>query len=1174
MRFGRSVRGPQRARRNRPATRHYRSQSLGLDALERRLALTANYVDFEFSNQSGALADSDVWLWVTGQTSTASTAPTLAFQVDTTTGIATPITNPATTAVPLVKLSDLDGRPIRFDASTTIVGGRIYFTTSPYSTVADATISAATTSGSATVPVQGISTGQVSAGNLKPGSLVTGTGIPAGTTVTTVNSSAPPIQTTASFDAGVNSFTVASTSGLLAEMLVTGPGLANLTTVQTVDTGSSTITLAPGVLTQSAQGTSISPSTAAVTLNFSQSSVGLSNAATASTGVTGGGVPNSETLSFFLPAITIGLVNDRVQVTGGSAAATASYVYDFAEFSITPNSGLSTYTLVVDTTQVDQFGLPFRLQTKPADAINPAGSGTISTASRAEIFADFTAAMTDAGLTPFLDCVMPGLSPGSPPLRLLAPQDVISQQATSAKPLQTPVLSVTTGGTQGAWTAQLSVPAGTAGQLLTEGGQLAGTFYAFGRLLPAGTVVTAAVASADPNDTITIQTASQAATNPFSTAAGQFVTIYTPPPTALNTWFGPAVNSTTNVNGGNAIDDFFAYWKSPPTGRQLRLEVTSQQNEATVYTGTVTTIQQTSTAGTTATYTVLQMTGGGETYNIFYPYFTTNSPATKIDPSGNPVPAPPTWMFPGDYLGGGNESPSQMVFAADGVFANSAAAPQGAPPSGAYTGISTALGSLENQIVTAIVRGYATTWQTVENASPGTVSSDGKTVTWQLPKGTLSGATPTNTLSVGMNVSSWKIFSVPMDITAIDVAEDQITVKTPETFTGHPPVDDMLLFFDMYPDGQQWSGYAKFLHNLMGYDVMIDGRAYALPYDDNGGFSTTLSSVYDPSVPLAGSGTTAARATVTLGNWTATRPAIDLNGDGIQDVVWLNETAGTYVGWVYDANGQPTEPVRVLIGAPWKLAAVGYFDDDNITDFVWRYTGSGAYEGANVLWNMNPNGTVKSNVGFGGNPTTALQTSGDYNGDGITDLVWKMPSTDHLVWIMNAGGTVAATAAFATQSGAWQLARTGADYDADGDGKTDLIWFSGATHVVYLMDGAAAPTPATLPAGPSGSSLAATGDFNSDSIGDLVWASIGSSTVQQQLMGFSGGAPVVQSQNAVAGDSGTVVEDSAVFWGNNLVWRSATTGVDSVWTMLGSEPQKKTYGGSLDWRLIRRPGQA
>jgi hypothetical protein len=1163
MRFGRSARGPQRARRNRPATRHNRFQSLGLDALEPRLALTANYVDFDFSNQSDSLADTDVWLWVTGQESTATTAPTLAFQVDTTTGIATPITDAATTVVPVMTLAELGGRPIRFDADTQIVGGRFYMTTSPYSIAADATSSAALTAGNATVAVQGISTGQVGAGDLKPGMLVTGSGIPAGTTVTTVNTSAPPIQTTATFATGVGSFTVASTTGLFSGMLVTGPGLPNLATVHTVDLGTRTITLATGVLTQSAQ--------TGATLSFSQSSVVLSAAPTSSTGTTAG-APNSVNLSFFLPAVTIGPVDGVVQMTGGSAASTADYVYDLAEFAITPKSGSSDWTLTVDTTQVDQFGLPFRLQTTPADAINPAGSGTIPTASRADIFTGFTAAMTAAGLTPFLDCAVPGLAPSSPPLRLLAPQDVISRQAAATKPLQTPVTSVgDLGGAQGAWTAKLTVPAGTAGQLLNDQEQLTGTFYAFGGLLPAGTLVIAADATAN---TITVQTASQATTNPFSTAAGQFVTIYTPPTTGLNTWFGPAVGSTTNVNGGNPIDDFFAHWKARPG--QLRLEVTGSSG-ATVYSGTVTQIQQTSTTGTTATYAVLQManTSTDESYNIFYPYFTTNSPATKTDPFGNPVPAPPAWMFSGSYLSGGSESPSQMVFAADGVFANSAQAPEGAPPAGAYTGIPTALGSLENQIVTALARGYARTWQTVENAEPGTVSPDGKTVTYQLPKGTLSGATPTNTLSVGMNVSSWKIFSVPMEITSIDVAKDQITVTTPETFTGNPPVNDMLLFFDMYPDGQQWSGYAKFLHNLMGYDVMIDGRAYALPYDDNGGFSTTLSSVYNPTVPLTGSGSTAARATVTLGNWTASRPAIDLNGDGIQDVVWLNETAGTYVGWVYDANGQPTEPVRVLIGTPWKLAAAGYFDDDNITDFVWRYTGSGANEGANVLWNMNADGTVKSNVGFGGTPTTSLQTSGDYNGDGITDLVWKMPSSDHLVWIMNAGGTVAATTAFATQSGAWQLARTGADYDADGDGNTDLVWFSGATHVVYLMDGAAAPTAAILPAGPAGSSLATTGDFNSDGISDLVWAAIGSSTVEQQLMGFTAGAPVVQSQNSVAGDSGTVVEDSAAFWGNNLVWRSATTGVDSVWTMLGSEPQKKkTYGGSLDWRLIRRPGQA
>ncbi|NCA10394.1 VCBS repeat-containing protein [bacterium] len=375
--------------------------------------------------------------------------------------------------------------------------------------------------------------------------------------------------------------------------------------------------------------------------------------------------------------------------------------------------------------------------------------------------------------------------------------------------------------------------------------------------------------------------------------------------------------------------------------------------------------------------------------------------------------------------------------------------------------------------------------------------------------------------------------------------------------------------------------YSKFLHySTLGGTVDTTGTTSIYLHNAAYGFGEDENPIGNPYtgplVPSKLDGTVYDDSSVTirLAPWTATatRPAIDLNGDGIQDVVWHNETAGTYVGFVYDGNGQPTQPPRVLIGAPWTLAAAGYFDADNVTDFVWRYDGTGPSAGANVLWNMNADGTVKSNVGFGGSPTTFLQTSGDYNGDGVTDLVWKMPSTDHLVWIMNAGGTVAATTAFATQSGGWQLAPTGADYDANGDGRSDLIWFNGSTHVVYLMNGAATPAVATLPPGPAEPNLAATGDFNGDGIGDLVWAAPGSSTVVQQLMGFTT-VPVVQSQSPVVGDAGTEVEDSAVFWGREIVWRNIESGLDSVWTMSGSAATaKKSYGGSLAWRLIRRPG--
>jgi len=1145
--------------------RRSRSRRPAIEPLERRLALSTNYVDFDFSNESGAVLDSQVWVWVTGKVSTALTAPTVPFQIDTSTGIATPITSSATTAIPPVTLADLAGKPIRFDAGTTIVGGRIYFTTSPYSTVADATSSATTTTGNATVGVQGISTGQVGAGNLFSGSLVTGPGIPTATTVLSVNSSSPPVQTTASFASGVNSFTVTSMSGLSAGMLVTGPGLANLTTVQAVvpgtTPGTGTVTLAVGVLTQSAKTDA--------TLSFSQSSVVLLNAATASTSISAG-VPSPVTLSFFNPAITIGLVDDVVQVTGGSATSAASYVYDFAEFAITPNSDSSTFTLIVDTTQVDQFGLPFRLQTTPLDPINPAGSGTISTVSRAEMFSDFATAMTEAEITPFLDCVVPGLSAGSPPLRILSPQDVIVQQAAKSKPLQTLVTSVgQLGGSRGAWTAQLTVPAGTAGRLLNGQGQLARTFFVFGSLLPAGTLVTAADAS---KNTITLQTASQATSNPFSTAAGQFVTIYTPPATGLNTWFGPAVNGTTNVNGGNAIDDFFAHWRARPG--QLRLEVTGTSGP-TVYSGTVTTIQQTSTAGTTATYAVLQMANvaTGETYNIFYPYFTTNSPATKTDPFGNSVPAPPAWMFSGSYLSGGNESPSQMVFAADGVFANSKQAPEG--PSAAYTGIPMALGSLENQSVTAMARGYGTSWQTVENAQPGQVSSDGTSVTYQLPVGTLSGQSPTTTLTIGMNVSSWKIFSVPMEITAIDVAKDTVTVRTPATFTNNTPVQDMLLFFDMYPGGERWSGYAKYLHNLMGYDVFIDGRAYALPYDDNGGFSTTLSSIYYPASPLDADGTTAARATVTLGNWT-TRPAIDLNGDGIGDTIWRKtDTTGAtvgYVGWIYDAAGNVVSKRGLAKGGEWVLETAAYFTTGPVTDFVWRNTSTNA----TVMWIMKADGSTAKQKYVGGkdSPEWQVETSGDYDGNGSTDLIWRNSTNDaHSMWLMNewrvtSQGLIGGSSTF-------RLVATAADYDANDDGCIDLIWRNTTSdgYVVHLMQGTAQIGAFAVTDG-TGWDLVATGNYDSNGIGDLLWREQATGAVVQWLMTYDATTGIGKPRKETQISNGTtrVPVQSVSYFGNTIAWRRPADGSFAVWKMLGSSVASKipSIGGSVTLDLVRR----
>jgi hypothetical protein len=426
-----------------------------------------------------------------------------------------------------------------------------------------------------------------------------------------------------------------------------------------------------------------------------------------------------------------------------------------------------------------------------------------------------------------------------------------------------------------------------------------------------------------------------------------------------------------------------------------------------------------------------------------------------------------------------------------------------------------------------------------------------------------------------MNVSSWKIFSVPMEITAIDVAKDTVTVRTPATFTGNSPVNDMLLFFDMYPDGQQWSGYAKYLHNMMGYDVFIDGRAYALPYDDNGGFSTTLSSVYNPSTPLAAVGTTAARATVTLGNWTP-RPAIDLNGDGIGDTIWRKtDTTGAtkgYVGYLLDTQGAVVGKRGLAKGSEWALETAAYFTTGPVTDFVWRNT----TDNATVMWVMRADGTTANQKYIGGkdSPEWQVETSGDYDGNGSTDLIWRNSNNDaHSMWLMNewrvtGQGLIGGSSTF-------RLVATAADYDANDDGCIDLIWRNTTSdgYVVHLMQGTKQIGAFALVDG-TGWDLVATGNYDTNGIGDLLWREQATGAVVQWLMTYdatkSTGKPRKETQ--ISTGTTRVPVQSVSYWGNAITFRRSTDGTVAVWKMLGSSVASKipSIGGSSTLDLVRR----
>jgi len=531
--------------------------------------------------------------------------------------------------------------------------------------------------------------------------------------------------------------------------------------------------------------------------------------------------------------IYFGSSTDTVTIAGGKVSGptpgTAQFYYDFVEFAL---NGPTPNNLNVDTTQVDQLGFPITLQVSPADPNFPAGSGIISTLDRQTLIGYFQN-MATGPLAPFADCVIANPASGEPPFRLLNPQHVLSALP-SATTLEG---TIATSGSAGNWQATFTING--PGSPPPTNGALSVGMTVSGPLIPAGTTIQSVPFGQ------TVAMTSNATVNPF-TASSSTLTLYffEPITSALGTYFD------------QAIDDFFTYYQSWPG--LLKIEQNSGGTDY-VYNGSVVEVSGiTAIDGTSQTYTVLQFTGGNnETYNVYYPFFSTNSPAGKTTPFGAAVPPPPQWWGPDSGMTC-YDPPSVMVFGASGVFADSV-------QQSAITGVNgPLLGAIENVIVTGLSRGCATNWQFKYGTVvvPNSAYPTSAVVTLEPPE-----TSPELVLIEGCYMFSLQLADAPMTVALVP---PPVVPGSPPTFAPffnvsspvpmQPTTQDLLTFAQFYPNGGTWSAFANFLHNGAGQTITINGRAYALPFDDQGGFSSDLSSTWT-------AGGTPSTATIILGPW-------------------------------------------------------------------------------------------------------------------------------------------------------------------------------------------------------------------------------------------------------------------------------------------------------------------
>jgi hypothetical protein len=185
----------------------------------------------------------------------------------------------------------------------------------------------------------------------------------------------------------------------------------------------------------------------------------------------------------------------------------------------------------------------------------------------------------------------------------------------------------------------------------------------------------------------------------------------------------------------------------------------------------------------------------------------------------------------------------------------------------------------------------------------------------------------------------------------------------------------------------------------------------------------------------------------------------DVNGDGKADIVWINSTNGQVTAWLSNWNGNTLSYTgRSLgsVGANWTIAGIADINGDGIDDIVWFHAPSGSV----YAWTLSASGVGSvASIGMV-TPGWTIQKVGDFDGDGKADLLWQS-GTFNVVWYLN-GTSVAATNFLPNVTTDWTII-AGGDYD--GDGKSDLLWRQSGGSVYQWQLKGRGVAPGVLPVG-------------------------------------------------------------------------------------------------------------
>jgi hypothetical protein len=291
----------------------------------------------------------------------------------------------------------------------------------------------------------------------------------------------------------------------------------------------------------------------------------------------------------------------------------------------------------------------------------------------------------------------------------------------------------------------------------------------------------------------------------------------------------------------------------------------------------------------------------------------------------------------------------------------------------------------------------------------------------------------------------------------------------------------------------------------------------------------------------------------------------DLNDDGHGDLIFQDSvTSGAE--FQLQLGGASVTLNTPAVTAPWKAIGTGQFtsDTDRFADVLLQNTATGALE---VITGINTATGTNTVTAFTVQPADATWkaiTAGDFNGDGASDVLLQQgPGGPAEILFLNTKanegtGKVDSVSAVTTPGANWNAISSG-DFNADGN--SDILWQNSTTGVldVSLMNGAAGtPTGVTYTTFVPSTNFSAvgTGDFNGDGKSDIL---LRDNTTGNGVVLFMNGTTETGSPLTVTGPGPGFTllgaEDVNKDGFSDLLWQNTVTG--QVVT------QQMTTGGAL-----------